>query len=320
MAATEPAPASRPTRRHNRYNAAMPNENISLAILFADVSGSTRLYETLGDKEALARIERCLSILSALSRRHHGEIVKTIGDEIMCAFPDAGSAFRAARAMQVEMAMQFIGGTLPLSIHIGMHYGPAIRDGGDVFGDAVNIAARLTKIAKAGQIITSQQTADTLPAELRADMRKLGTATLKGKREEIGICEIIWQETGDLTLMPGSAFKAEPYAGRLVLRHGGTSLVIDGKKSSAVLGRDKNNDLVVNAPLASRQHAQIECRGGRFILIDQSTNGTYVFTADGRKSFVHREEFPLSGNGSISLGHDTEGDATSPLTVLFACE
>ncbi|GAO37394.1 guanylate cyclase [Sulfuricella sp. T08] len=298
----------------------MPNENVSLAILFADISGSTRLYETLGDKEALERIEHCLSVLSELSHKHHGEIVKTIGDEIMCAFADAGSAFCAARAMQTEMAMQLISGKLPLYIHIGMHYGPAIRDEGDVFGDAVNIAARLTKIAKAGQIITSQQTADTLPTELRADMRKLGNATLKGKREEIDICEIIWQEVGDLTLMPGTAFKTAPYTGRLVLRHGGTSLVIDGNKSAAVLGRDKNNDLVVNNPLASRQHAQIEYRGGKFILIDQSTNGTYIFTEDGRKSFVHREEFPLSGSGSISLGHDTEGDPTSPLTVLFACE
>jgi class 3 adenylate cyclase len=298
----------------------MPNENISLAILFADVSGSTRLYETLGDKEALARIERCLSILSALSHKHHGEIVKTIGDEIMCAFPDAGSAFRSARAMQMEMAMQFISGKLPLRIHIGMHYGPAIRDGGDVFGDAVNIAARLTAIAKAGQIITSQQTADTLPAELRTDMRKLGNAALKGKREEIDICEIIWQEAGDLTLMPGASFKAATRAGSLVLHHGEASLAIDERKSAAVLGRDKNNDLVVSTPFASRQHAQIECRGGKFILIDQSTNGTYVFTGDGRKSFVHREAFPLSGSGSISLGQDTEGDPTSPPAVLFACE
>ena len=247
----------------------MSNENVSLAILFANVSGSTRLYETLGDKEALVRIEHCLSILSALSRKHHGEVVKTIGDEIMCAFPDASSAFHAARAMQNEMAMQFISGKLPLSIHIGMHFGPAIREENDIFGDAVNIAARLTKIAKSGQIITSQQTTDTLSAGLRADMRKLGTTTLKGKREEIEICEIIWQEAGDLTLMPGSAIKTASYAGCLVLHHGGTSLVIDGNKSAAVLGRDKNNDLVVNNPLASRQHAQIECRGDKFILIDQ---------------------------------------------------
>lgn len=298
----------------------MSNENVSLAILFADISGSTHLYETLGDEEALERIERCLAVLSAVSRKHNGEIVKTIGDEIMCAFPDAGSAFRAARAMQMEMAMQFISGKLPLHIHIGMHYGPAIRDEGDVFGDAVNIAARLTKIAKAGQIITSQQTAGILPAELRADIRQLGNAPLRGKREEMDICEIIWQEVGDLTLMLGTAFKTEPYAGCLILRHGRESLAIDEQKSVAVLGRDKKNDLVVNSPLASRQHAQIECRGGKFILTDQSTNGTYVFTEDGRKSFVHREEFPLSGTGSISLGHDTEGDTTSPLTILFSCE
>jgi adenylate cyclase len=298
----------------------MPNPNTHLAILFADINGSTRLYETLGDQEAMARIESCLSILSALTRRHGGEIIKTIGDEIMCAFPDGGSAFHAARAMQMEMAIQFVSGKLPLHIHIGMHYGPAIRENSDVFGDAVNIAARLTAIAKAEQIITSQQTADTLPAELRIDMRKLGNAALKGKREEIDICEILWQEAGDLTLMPGTAFKTEAYAGSLVLRHGGTSLVIDGSKSAVVLGRDKNNDLVVSTPFASRQHAQIECRGGKFIFIDQSTNGSYVFTEDGRKSFIHREAFPLSGSGSISLGQDTEGDATSPPAVLFACE
>lgn len=298
----------------------MPNENSSLAILFADVSGSTRLYETLGDKAALERIEHCLSNLSALVRKHHGEIIKTIGDEIMSSFPDASSAFHAARAMQMEMAMQLISGKHPLLIHVGLHYGPAIREDGDIFGDAVNIAARLTEIAKPGQIITSQQTADTLPAELRSDMRQLGTATLKGKREEIEICEIIWQEGGDLTLMPGSAFKAQAYGGSLVLRHAGVSLVLDEKKPAAVLGRDKNNDLVVNTPLASRQHAQIEFRGGKFILIDQSTNGTYVFTEGGRNAFVHREEFPLTGMGSFSLGQDTAGDTNSPLTVVFACD
>lgn len=298
----------------------MSNENAKLAILFADVSGSTRLYETLGDKAALERIEHCLSSLSTLVRKHRGEIIKTIGDELMCAFPDAQSAFCAAREMQMEMAMQLISGKHPLLIHVGMHYGPAIREDGDIFGDAVNIAARLTEIAKAGQIITSQQTADILPAELRTNMRQLGTATLKGKRGEIDICEIIWQEGGDLTLMPGSVFKAESYGGSLVLHHAGTSLVIDANKSAAVLGRDKSNDLVVNTPLASRQHAQIEFRGGKFILIDQSTNGTYVFNEDGRKSFVHREEFPLSGSGSISLGQDTANDANSPLTVVFACE
>jgi pSer/pThr/pTyr-binding forkhead associated (FHA) protein len=91
-------------------------------------------------------------------------------------------------------------------------------------------------------------------------------------------------------------------------------------KPRCVLGRDKDNDLVVSNPLASRQHALIELRNGKFILSDQSTNGTYVFTADGHKNLVHREEFPLSGSGSISLGHDTGGDPTSPLTIRFTCQ
>ncbi|HUW49583.1 MAG TPA: adenylate/guanylate cyclase domain-containing protein [Sulfuricella sp.] len=298
----------------------MHNEKINAAILFADISGSTRLYETLGDKAALGKIELCLSILSTLSRKHGGKTIKTIGDEIMCAFPDAASAVLAARDMQMEMAMQFINSKLPLQIHIGLHYGQTIQSDDDVFGDAVNVAARLTELSKAGQIITSRQTADTLTAELRADLRQLGSAPLKGKSEDIDICEIIWQETGDLTLMPGSVFRMAPVAWRISLRHAGACLVLDANKPAAVLGRDKANDLVVDNPLASRQHARIELRGDKFILSDQSTNGTYVFTADGRKTFLRREEFPLSGSGSISLGHDTDGDFASPLTILFDCE
>lgn len=298
----------------------MQNEKTNIAILFADISGSTRLYETLGDKAALEKVEHCLSILSALTRKHGGRIIKTIGDEIMCAFPDATSAVLAARAMQMEIMLQFVSGKLPLQIHVGLHYGEAIHSADDVFGDAVNVAARLTELSKPGQIITSRQTADTLNAGLRTDLRQLGSAPLKGKSVDIDICEIIWQETGDLTLMPGSSYRMAPGAGRILLRHAGAHLVLDADRPAATLGRDKSSDLAVNNPLASRQHAKIELRGNKFILVDQSTNGTYVFTADGRKTFLRREEFPLSGSGSISLGHDTDGDVASPLTILFDCE
>jgi class 3 adenylate cyclase len=299
----------------------MSNQNASLAILFADVSGSSRLYETLGDKEALSQVGRCLALLSSQALKHGGEVLKTIGDEIMCAFPDAASAVRAARAMQMEMAMQILSGRLPLHIHIGLHFGQAIRGDDDIFGDAVNIASRLTEIAKADQILTSRHTADALPASLRTDLRQLGNMSLKGKREEIDMCEILWQEAGgDLTLMPGTLTHFEPAVICLELKHGNDSLTMSPSKPRCVLGRDKDNDLVVSNPLASRQHALIELRNGKFILSDQSTNGTYVFTADGHKNLVHREEFPLSGSGSISLGHDTGGDPTSPLTIRFTCQ
>lgn len=299
----------------------MPNQNVSLAILFADISGSSRLYETLGDKEALSRIERCLMLLSAQAVKHGGKVLKTIGDEVMCAFPDAAAAVRTARAMQMEMAMQLLSGKLPLHIHIGLHFGEALRGDDDIFGDAVNIAARLTELAKADQILTSRDTADLLPASLRADLRQLGNFGLKGKREEIDMCEILWQEAGgDLTLMPGTLTHFEPAIASLMLQHGSQHLTMNAGKPSCILGRDKDNDLVVSNPLASRQHALIELRNGRFTLRDQSTNGTYVFSEGGRKSFVHREEFPLSGSGSISLGHDTEGDPDSPLTIRYTCE
>ena len=61
--------------------------SVQLAILFADVSGSTKLYETLGNTRAQTIISKALEVLSQAAGRHQGTIVKNIGDELMCTFP-----------------------------------------------------------------------------------------------------------------------------------------------------------------------------------------------------------------------------------------
>jgi class 3 adenylate cyclase len=286
----------------------------NLAILFADVSGSTKLYEKLGDAEARATIERCLGEVSQVTREFGGNIVKTIGDEIMATFPTADHAARAARDIQNRVtALPTRLGT-PVLMHVGFHYGAVIEDAGDVFGDSVNVAARMTELAKGGQIITTAETVAQLSVPLRTATRDLDSLTVKGKQKDIGIFELLWQESDELTAL-SPRLVARPQ--RLVVTHGTREIELGDATMTLSLGRDAQNDVVVADRSASRMHARIERRRDKFVLIDHSSNGTYV-TVDGENEvMLRREEWTLRGTGHCSFGHPHKDD---PAEVLrFRC-
>ena len=180
----------------------MEQPTTTLAILFADISGSTRLYETLGDALARQRVADCLSVLTEAIQQCGGTVIKTIGDEVMSTFPSAEVGVRAACAMQESLAERAALSKTPLTIRVGLHYGPALIEAGDVFGDVVNLAARIVGLAKANQILTSRQTVDSLPETMRTMTRHVDRAPLKGKQEETDIYEVIWRED-ELTRMEG---------------------------------------------------------------------------------------------------------------------
>lgn len=282
----------------------MAPQTCNLAILFADISGSTRLYEILGDAAARAKVASCLDQLTAVIERHHGTVIKTIGDEVMCTFPDAESAATAACEMhetiEDDATEQTAAGPIALAIRVGMHYGPAILESGDVFGDAVNVAARMTALAKAGQIITTQTAIETMSPILRANTRFIDRTPVKGKKETMDIFEVIWQQE-DVTRMSADIIAKPESAARLRLSYHGTTITIGGERPQVVLGRSKTADMTVDEALASRQHVRIEFRRGKFFIIDQSTNGTYVKHPN-NEAFLRREEMPLAGSGMISLG------------------
>ncbi len=277
----------------------------NLAILFADISGSTRMYELLGDASARAKVASCLRLLTGVVERRDGIVIKTIGDEVMCTFPSAESAVIGACEMQEviedEITEQTASGPISLAIRVGLHYGPAILEAGDVFGDAVNIAARLGAMAKAGQIITSQTTVDELSPILQANSRFIDRAPVKGKKESMDIYEILWQQE-DVTRMSAAAVNVvqEPSA-RMQFSYRGSSVLLNEERTLLVIGRGKTADLTVDEALASRQHVRIEQRRGKFFITDQSTNGTYVMLGK-TEAFLRREEMPLVGSGLISLG------------------
>jgi len=298
----------------------MHQQTSSLAILFADISQSTKIYEILGDQAGQKLVADCLNLLVDVASQHEGTVVKTIDDGNMCTFPDASLATGAAKAMQESLeqtpAIVKPGIGTP-SIRIGIHLGPVIRSSDDVYGDAVIVAARMVALAKARQILATEQTVETLAPEVRALTRRIDTTKLKGKRKELNIYEVIWTQE-DLTIMSQSALISAIPQCRLKLRCGDKGIELDQNRPIVSLGRHPTNDIVVDEVFASRWHCRIEYRRGRFMLVDQSTNGTYVLTEGQEIKHVRRDEIALHGNGYIGLGRSMEPD--SVVAIHFSYE
>ena len=287
----------------------------NLVIVFADISGSTRLYESLGNVEAQATIDRVLGIVRRICDSRGGRVIKTIGDEVMAVFDNADAAAEAGIEMQQNVSRQRTSRGAPISIHIGMEFGAAIEDAGDVFGDCVNVAARLTDLAKGGQIFTSAQTAAGLSAALKKRTRDQDAQTLKGKEADVALVELTWQESEDeMTMMSPRQAVA---AASVKLKHGTRDIELGATHSVLTLGRDQQNDVMIADRKASRLHARIERRRDKFVLVDHSSNGTYV-TVDGEAELaLRREELVLRGRGRVSFGHAYQDDPTEVLA--FSC-
>src|SRR5690606_3243723 len=197
-----------------------------LATLFADIVGSTRLYERFGDEAAHAAIERCLDRLQGVVAEYAGRTVKTIGDEIMAVFPDADRACLAATEMQWRVQeLPPLEGE-PIEIRVAFHYGPAVERDGDVFGDSVNVAARLAELAKGGQILTSGPALDAASAEVASSARPLWPIAIKGRSEPVDLYEVLWDST-EATITLSAQFAPERSALRLRLMYRGTEVVVD---------------------------------------------------------------------------------------------
>jgi len=273
------------------------------AVLFADVSGSTRLYEVLGDARAFAAIDRCLGVLRRLTLAHEGRVVKTIGDEIMAVFSNPVSAAQAACEMQMVVSAKPPIDGIRVFIRIGFHYGPVLESEGDLFGDTVNIAARMAEIAQAQQIITTGTTVSRLPPIMRTGTRTLNSLSIKGKSDDIEVREVLWHESEDLTMMVGNTYTTQACEPVLQLTHLGAEFIVDAAHPSITIGRDETTTIVTQNRSASRMHAKIERRRDKFILVDLSSNGTYVAINGESEIQLRREEMVLRESGTISLGH-----------------
>ena len=296
-------------------------QDAELAVLFADVVGSTRLYERMGDQRARDMVSMCIELMRGATEQCHGTVIKTMGDEVMSTFPNADEALNAAAQMQKQIgaSSQLRVDGQPVAIRVGCHFGPVVLEAEDVFGSTVHTANRMTSQAKAGQIIITEATVAQLSSQWRAACRLIDTAPIKGQRNEVPLYEVLWQ-VDDVTSMVrtvGHETDRSAYT-RLRLWWLDHELLVDEGRPILTIGRADENDLVVKGSLVSRLHARIEFARHKFNLIDHSTNGTFVRDANGEESFVRRDSLQLKGGGLISLGRIPESDSVH--TIRFVCE
>ena len=266
------------------------SKELELAIVFADVVGSTNLYEVLGDVRAREIVARCIDAMKQATDQFNGTVIKTMGDEVMSTFPTADDAMNAARQMQLTIRndSDLVVEGAPVAIRIGCHFGPVVVENKDIFGSAVHTANRMTSQAKASQIITTSDTIEKLSPEWQASTRQIDVTIVKGQSEEVALYEVLWQKEDVTSMVPTLdwSIRAEAGAGKLKLTCQGNEVVVDAGKTSMTIGRSEDNDLVVKGNLISRLHVRVELTRNKFTLIDQSTNGTFVLTSGGDELFV----------------------------------
>jgi adenylate cyclase len=285
----------------------MKEQTTRRAVLFADICDSTGIYESLGDKRALSLVNRLFGRLEKKVKAAGGAVVKTLGDGMVCQFAEADRAFRAACDMQSAAVALESGSAPKLTIKISFTWGPVVTEGGDVFGDTVNVCARLVDLASPYQVLTTQQSVAALSAPLRDRCRQLYPLKVRGRVKEVKVCDVLWRSDPDMTeaLTRSSLVASREWI--LKLTYGGETIVVE-PAGSIKLGRDQTNDVVVNSSLASRVHARIYGRGGNFVIADQSSNGTFLLIdGSSREVTLRREEAVMGERGYIGLGGPASG-------------
>jgi class 3 adenylate cyclase len=273
----------------------MSVQSETLAVLFVDVCDSTRLYHELGDGVAHGLTMQCLSCVSEATSRNGGQVVKTTGDGAMTTFPTVEQAYRTASTIQQSLREG------PLRVKIGFHVGPVILAQGDVFGNTVNLAARVLARSGPGEILMTRPCVDTLSPLQRATVRLLDATIVKGQPEKLEIYRMIRERENETTIVPSSA-KTTAADAALVLAYEGKTIRLNATGSPVLIGRDARCQLNIASERSSRHHATIEVQRNGFALTDHSTNGTYLVDRNGNEQFLRRESALLTANGVISIG------------------
>ena len=276
-------------------------------VVFADLVGSTSMFERLGDETASRFVTQLVGALSQVFEQHNGRVVKLLGDGLFVVFPHEGDALAACISIQkrfLEKPIRPGGSGAPVQMQMGIESGDVVEIDGDCFGDTVNSAARLADLAGAAQILTTQNVWAALAPLQQASLRSLGPMHLRGRAEASHVYRVEWQ-TGrdeDATMMSRSmADSASPQV--LSLEAGGQTVQIDARSLLISIGRGAGASLALNDPRVSRMHATLEWRGGQFVLSDASSYGTWVYFGNQSEAVVlRRTECYLVGSGQISAG------------------
>ena len=272
-------------------------------VLFAAVIGRADLYAKAGDdKVAHEAMERCQFRIGQAAASCDARLANSKEEKMMllAATPDVAADAASSMHFAIEKLPKTAG--VKLGLGIGIHYGPVIQTGDDVFGDTVNLAAKLCEQAGNGQIILTDWTAKLLSPLYRAWLRNLDAAAIKGRTEEVGLCELVWRADDNATAVIRARVVERPEFTVLKLTYRGKTITRRREKEEVTIGRGEDCGLVVADEQASRHHCTIERRKDKWVLIDASTNGTYVTIEGDKEIGLTHEEQVLSKRGSITLG------------------
>lgn len=284
-------------------------------VMFADLVGSTQLYERVGDSSAFRLVDRCLKEMQHTVEAKHGRVVKHTGDGLMMVFATPDLAADAALTLHTLLKELSHPAGQRLAVRIGFQHGPVIESGADVFGETVNFAARLVELASPGRAITTGETRNKLSPDWQGSLSALQPRVLRGASRPFELYELQCESIGEITILQVDQFKDdEEHELRLFL--GEQKLVLNPGKPMIRLGRESSSDLRVGDNRASRRHGEIELRGDKFMLIDRSSNGTFVWIDGEREFLLSREEAVLRGQGHIALGGSCIGN---PFAISFIC-
>lgn len=286
-----------------------------MAILFADIGGSTSLYQSAGDSQAHQLITDSLNSMRSSVESAGGVLLRTVGDAVLAKFDDCDAACAASVSIQEAHKHS------PLSVRVGFHWGLAIADRGDVYGNAVNIAARVSGLANTHEIMTTQEVVDRLTGTPHGPAQLLDVLPLKGVEKPLSIYRIPW-EAQNLDMQTQIASSGPLHERRSVnqeleLTIAGNTVTLASNGQKCTIGRSDDSTLQALHTAASRVHATIECKQGKFVLEDVSTNGTYVIKDGQPFLFVHRDSVTLDGAGVLATGFMPQDTQDEACTIRF---
>jgi len=273
-----------------------------LVILFVDVADSVGLYDRLGDTIAARLVVDLLDTLETAVTEHGGRVVKLRGDGLLATFAEAGSALAASERMIAAQERHKVG------LKVAVHQGLVVLERDDVYGDGVNLCARLEARARPGEILASDAFVSALPGPLRGCAQLFDEVIVKGRSQPTRIYRIEPAETSERTMLPMAPASRGIAVTLLTLTYGDTRIdLLPGR--TVVVGREESCELVIRSPYCSRRHAAIAHVGDRFTVSDTSSNGTFLAPAEGQPLVVRRETVSVTGSGRLGLGLGPDEDA-----------
>jgi len=291
-------------------------------VVFADLTGSTGLFESAGNVAATQIVTRCTHVLGRHLACAGGHVIKYLGDGVLVLFDDPVAAVQAGARLQdvlrelaaVEMRRA------PLGVKTGIDRGPIVEHDGDCYGDAVNVAARLSDRAEAGETLVGETVFASLPEAVRVACHSLDRITIKGKAEPMRVWRVDFTRTAEATLTTLLGYEdfldADRAIRRVDLARLDQHIELHADDAPLIIGRGDGAGFPVDDPRVSRRHARIEWTSGQCLLTDFSSNGSWVrYAGTSQPVILRRDTCTLYGEGEIGLGA-TPDDFTAP-TVSF---